>query len=335
MACRLLILVAVLMLSGAANAQDAAPPTVKDTDAMLSSWNDTAAKAGIIDFVTSVTDEGSPDYLPPKQRLAVFDNDGTLWSEKPYYFQFYFAMDLAREMAEADPDWASTPMLEAAIAGDVDTILAGGNDSVFEVVMATHSGMTVEAFQARARDWLNETRHPETGRLYREMVFQPMIELLDYLRANDFAVYIVSGGGQDFIRTFAEEAYGVPPENVIGSRTELAYEEIGGRVDVVKKPEMAFLDDVHFKPVGIMTHLGQRPVMAGGNSDGDLAMAQWTLDGAGPGLAIIVHHTDAGREFAYDRDSASGRLDKTLAMQGEPGWIFVDMAQDWARIWPE
>jgi phosphoglycolate phosphatase-like HAD superfamily hydrolase len=300
---------------------------------MLTSWNETPTRAAIADFVDAATEEGGPGYITPAERVAVFDNDGTLWSEKPFYFQFFFAMDRARDLAEADPTWASTPLLESAAEGDAQAVLAGGEPAIFELVRATHSGMPVEEFSGMVSDWLATAKHPENGKLYKELTFKPMVELLDYLRANGFKVYIVSGGGIDFIRAFAEEAYGIPPENVVGSRAEIAYQEHEGRPQVVKQPAIEFLDDKAGKPVGIMQHIGRRPVIVGGNSDGDFAMAEWSHDGDLPSLAIMVHHTDGEREFAYDRDSASGRLDNALEMQGQPGWVFVDMAQDWNTVW--
>jgi phosphoglycolate phosphatase-like HAD superfamily hydrolase len=302
---------------------------------MLPSWKDTPTRAAILAFVEAATEEGGQGYIAPAERVAVFDNDGTLWSEKPFYFQFFFAMDRARALAEADTDWASTPLLKAAASGDAQAVLSGGEPAIFELVKATHSGMPVEEFSGLVADWLATAKHPENGKLYKQLTFKPMVELLDHLRATGFKVYIVSGGGIDFIRAFAEEAYGIPPENVVGSRIELAYQEHGDGLDVVKQPTIEFLDDKAGKPVGIMQHIGRRPVVVGGNSDGDLAMAEWSHDGSLPSLAIFVHHTDGEREWSYDRDSASGRLDKALEKQGEPGWVFVDMAEDWSRVWSD
>jgi phosphoglycolate phosphatase-like HAD superfamily hydrolase len=300
----------------------------------LPSWHDGPAKTAILDFVEAVTTEGGADFVPPEDRIAVFDNDGTLWSEQPVYFQFLFAMDRAAELAAADPAWASTPALEAAAAGDAAAIVEGGHDALLEVVTATHSGMTIDAFTATVEAWIAEARHPETGRLYTDMVFQPMLELLDHLRANDFTPYIVSGGGVDFMRAFTEEAYGIPPEQVIGSMGDARFEIVDGEPVILKDPGIAFIDDKGTKPVAIARHIGRRPIFVAGNSDGDLAMAQWSTAGEGPRFALLVHHTDGEREFAYDRESHVGRLDAALDAAAAEGWLVVDMARDWKRVWP-
>jgi phosphoglycolate phosphatase-like HAD superfamily hydrolase len=273
--------------------------------------------------------------VPEVDRIAVFDNDGTLWAEQPIYFQFLFAIDESREMAAADPAWAATPVLRAAASGDVAGALEGGEAALLEIVTATHSGMTVETFTAQAAAWLAKATHPVTGRKYTDMVYQPMLELLDHLRANDFDTYIVSGGGVDFLRAFAEDAYGIPPEQVIGSMGEARFEIVDGVPQVLKDPGIAFIDDKGGKPVGILRHIGRRPVFVAGNSDGDLAMLQWVTTGGGPRLGLIVHHTDTEREFAYDRDSHVGRLDDALDLAPGNGWIVVDMAEDWAQIYPD
>ncbi|WP_340119813.1 HAD family hydrolase [Pelagibius sp. 7325] len=301
----------------------------------LPSWSEGPAKAAIVDFVESVTTDGDARFVPPEDRIAVFDNDGTLWSEQPVYFQFIFALEKAQKLAAADPAWVSTPALKAAAAGDAKGVLAGGEEALLEVVTATHSGMTVPAFTAEVADWLATAKHPTTGRLYTEMVFQPMLELLDYLRAKDFDVYIVSGGGVDFMRAFAEDTYGIPPENVIGSLGNARFEMVDGVPQVMKDPGIAFIDDKGGKPVGIARHIGRRPIFVGGNSDGDLAMAQWSTAGDGPRFALFVHHTDAEREFAYDRESHIGKLDKALDEAAANGWTVVDMAKDWKAVWPE
>jgi len=300
----------------------------------LPSWNDGPAKAAILDFVTASTDPAGPGFVPEVERIAVFDNDGALWSEQPVYFQFLFAIDRAKALAAADPDWATTPALQAAAAGDVAGILAGGRAALIEVVTATHSGLSVEAFTAEAAAWLATATHPGTGRRYRDMVYQPMLELLDHLRASGFVTYIVSGGGVDFVRAFAEDAYGIPPQNVIGSLGEASFAVVDGVPQVMKDPGIAFIDDGPGKPIGIMRHVGRRPVLAVGNSDGDLAMLQWVTAGEGPRLGLIVHHTDAEREWAYDRESPVGKLDAALDAAPAAGWIVVDMARDWARVYP-
>jgi hypothetical protein len=316
-------LAAVLLVSSLAQADD------------LPSWNDGAAKSAIVDFVERVTAEGGGDFVPPEERVAVFDNDGTLWSEQPVYFQIFFAMDRARELAAADPAWPATPTLKAAAAGDLKGVVGGGEKALLELVNATHSGMTVEEFTSLAESWAGTAQHPVAKRRYTEMVYQPMVELLGYLRANEFRVYIVSGGGVDFMRGFAEAAYGVPPENVIGSMGNAHFEIVDGVPQVLKDPDVAFIDDKGGKPVGIARHIGRRPIFVGGNSDGDLAMAQWSTAGEGPRFALFVHHTDGEREFAYDREGHIGVFDKALDEATAKGWTIVDMAKDWNAVWPK
>ncbi len=320
---------------GAATALAVAAPCAAFALEPLPSWNDGDAKAAILSFVEEVTAEGGPAFVPPDDRIAVFDNDGTLWAEQPVYFQLLFAMDRAVELAAADPDWASTPALEAAASGDVATALGGGEEALLEIVTATHSGLTVDAFTAEVDAWVEEARHPTTGRPYTDMVYQPMLELLAYLRANDFTTYIVSGGGVDFMRAFAEDVYGIPPEQVIGSMGEARFDIIDGEPVVLKDPGIAFIDDKGGKPVAIARHIGRRPIFVGGNSDGDLAMAQWSTAGDGPRFALFVHHTDAEREWAYDRDSHIGRLDAALDEATAEGWLVVDMSKDWKQVWPK
>jgi phosphoglycolate phosphatase-like HAD superfamily hydrolase len=301
----------------------------------LPSWNEGAAKTAILDFVAAAADPSSAGFVPEAERIAVFDNDGTLWAEQPVYFQVLFAMDRAAELAAADPAWAATPALAAAAEGDLAGVMAGGEAALLEVVNATHSGITVEAFIDMVAAWFETARHPMTSLRYDRMTYQPMVEVLAHLRANGFDTYIVSGGGIDFMRAFAEEAYGVPPQNVVGSQGGLAFETVDGAPGVVKTPEIFFIDDKGGKPVGIARHIGRRPVFVAGNSDGDLAMAQWATAGEGPRFALFVHHTDAAREWAYDRESHVGRLDAALDEAQARGWTVVDMARDWARVWPE
>ena len=300
----------------------------------LQSWRDTATKAAILDFVAATTDPKAATFVPVEDRIAVFDNDGNLWGEQPVYFQFLFAMDEAKKKAAADPAWATTPVLKAAAAGDIKTVLAAGQDGLLEVVTATHSGVTVEAFTQSVKDWIATARHPVTGKPYTGMVYQPMLELLDYLRANDYQTYIVSGGGVDFMRAFTEEAYGIPPQNVIGSLGKASLQMVDGKPQVMKDPGIAFIDDKDGKPIGIERAIGKRPIFASGNSDGDLAMLQWTTAGDGPRFGLILHHTDAAREVAYDRDSHIGRLNDALDLAPAAGWTVIDMARDWARIYP-
>lgn len=302
-------------------------------DVLLPSWNNTSHKAEIIAFVSKTVDPASPDFVPVPDRVAVFDNDGTLWSEQPVYFQFMFALDMAKAKAAADPAWAATPILRAAAAGDMTTILAGGEAALLEIVNATHSGMTVEDFTAEAATWIATARHPLTGLKYTGMTYQPMVELLDYLRANEYQTYIVSGGGVDFMRAFTDSAYGIPTQNVIGSLGNASVQMVDGKPQVMKDPGIAFIDDKDGKPIGIERAIGKRPIFTAGNSDGDLAMLQWTSAGDGPRFGMIVHHTDAAREYAYDRNSHIGRLDKALDEAPAAGWTVVDMKADWAKVW--
>lgn len=298
----------------------------------LPSWNDTDAKARIVAFVTSVTDPASPDYVPPAARIAAFDNDGTLWAEQPAYFQLLYALDRLREKAAADPSILTTDVLRAAAAGDMGPVMAAGAEGLLEIVAVSHAGMTVPAFQADVRDWLATARHPETDRPYDAMVYQPMLELLRYLRDEGFSTWIVSGGGVHFIRAFAADAYNIPPWQVVGTRGETAYDD-NARV-ILKGPDVTFLDDKGGKPVGIDQQIGAVPIFIGGNSDGDFAMLDYGAAQDGPFFGLIVHHTDAAREFAYDRDSHVGRLVRGLDEGPGKGWLIVDMAADWARVWP-
>ncbi|MHC4614755.1 MAG: HAD family hydrolase [Planctomycetota bacterium] len=300
----------------------------------LPSWNDGPAKAAITDFVEGVTTKSSPDFVPPPGRIAVFDNDGCLWSEQPAYFQLLFAMDRVRQLAPKHPEWSTTQPFKAVLDGDMHALAEGGEQGLIELVMATHAGMTTDEFADIVRAWITTARHPTTGRPYTAMVFQPMLELLDYLRLSGFKTFIVSGGGIEFMRVFAEDVYGVPPEQVIGSsiRTEFEMRSTG---PVIKRlPELDFIDDKAGKPVGIHKFIGRRPIAAFGNSDGDLQMLQWTAAGDGARLMLIVHHTDAEREWAYDRESHVGRLDKALDEARRRGWTVVDMKEDWNTIYP-
>ena len=298
----------------------------------LPSWAETDARARIIDFVDSVTNAGSPDYVTPADRVAVFDNDGTLWGERPVYFQLIYAVDTVQKMVETDPDFASSDALKAAAAGDYQALAEGGEAAIIEVVTATHSGLSVDDFQASVADWIATARHPSTGLPYTGMTYQPMVELLSYLRDEDFKTYIVSGGGLHFMRVFAEEAYGIPPENVLGTYTETSYEVVDGVPVISKEPAIAFVDDKEGKPINIERTLGKRPILAGGNSDGDFAMLEWTTAGEGARLGLIVHHTDAEREVAYDCDSHIGRLCDGLEQGPDRGWLIIDMANDWDRV---
>jgi len=300
----------------------------------LPSWNDGAARLSIVEFVQAVTDETGPDFVPAPERIAVFDNDGTLWSEKPVYFQLYFAMDRVKELAADHPEWETTQPFQAVLENDMEALAASGERGILELVMATHAGGTTEEFTTVVSDWIDNARHPRFDRLYRELVFQPMLELLDYLRANGFKTFIVSGGGIDFMRPWVADVYGIPPEQTIGSRIKTVFEMRESGPVLVRLAELDFIDDKGTKPVGIHNMIGRQPIAAFGNSDGDLQMLQWTAAGQGLRLMALVHHTDAEREWAYDRDSHVGRLDQALTEAEKNGWTVVDMKDDWDVIYP-
>jgi hypothetical protein len=300
----------------------------------LPSWNDTAPKKAIVAFVEKVTKTGSPDFVPPAERIATFDNDGTLWAEQPLYFQFIFALDRVKAMAPQHPEWKDKEPFVSLLKGDVKGALAGGEPAIGQIMMVTHSGMTTEEFDKIVTDWIATAKHPKTGRLLTEMIYQPMHELLDYLRANGFKTFIVSGGGIEFMRPWTEKVYGVPPEQVVGSSGKTKFEMVNGKPVLMKLPEINFIDDKVGKPVGIQQHIGRRPIASFGNSDGDLQMLQWTAAGSGPRFCLYVHHTDAEREFAYDRKSPIGQLDKGLDEAAAKGWTVVSMKDDWKTIFP-
>jgi hypothetical protein len=314
---------ALVFTAAAAQAEDPLP-----------SWNEGAAKKSIVDFVERVYEVGSPDFVPPAERIAVFDNDGTLWAEQPLYFQFLFAIDRIKALAPEHPEWKDKEPFAALLRGDHAAALAGGEQALVEIMMASHAGMTTDEFQAIVDGWLATAVHPKTGRPYTEMVYQPMLELLDYLRANGFKTFIVSGGGIEFMRPWTEKVYGIPPEQVVGSSIKTSFEMRDGKPVLVRLPEVDFIDDKVGKPVGINSHIGRRPIAAFGNSDGDLQMLQWTAAGDGARFCLIVHHTDAEREWAYDRESQIGRLDKALDEGTTRGWTIVDMKRDWSRVFP-
>jgi hypothetical protein len=301
----------------------------------LPSWNDGEAKSSIVEFVTAVTTEGGPHYVAPADRVATFDNDGTLWSEQPFYFQLAFALDRIRSMAPAHPEWQDTEPFKSVIAGDLKGVAASGKKGLAKIIGASHSGMTTDEFAEIVTDWIANAKHPQTGKPYTEMVYQPMLELLDYLRANDFKVYIVSGGGIEFMRPWTEKVYGIPPENVVGSSIKTKLQMRGGTPVIVRLPELNFVDDKEGKPIGINSHIGKRPIAAFGNSDGDFEMLDWTTSGDGLRFGMIVHHDDAIREYAYDRDSHIGKLDKGLDLGPARGWTIVSMKNDWKSIYPE
>jgi hypothetical protein len=301
----------------------------------LPSWNDTAPKAAIVEFVEKVSKEGSPDFVPETERIAVFDNDGTLWTEHPMYVQLAFALDRVKAEAVNHPEWATTQPFQAVLEGDMKALAATGEKGLLELMMATHSDMTATEFQTIVTDWIATARDPRFKKLYAELVYQPMLELLAYLRANGFKTFIVSGGGIEFMRPWSEKVYGVPPEQVVGSSIKTQFVMKDGIPTLFRLPEVNFIDDKAGKPVGINEHIGRRPIAAFGNSDGDLEMLQWTTLAEGLQFGLIVHHTDAEREYAYDRESEFGRLDKALDAAEVNDWTVVDMKNDWKQIFPE
>ena len=299
---------------------------------VLSSWNKGANRAAIIEFVEQVSRKGE-HFVAPADRIAVFDNDGTLWSEQPAYFQLYFAIDRIKALAAEHPEWKQQQPFKSVLSGDLATALSS-EKYLIQLVMASHAGMNQQEFSAKVSAWVSTAKHPTTGKKLTDMVFQPMLELLDYMRANGFKTYIVSGGGIDFMRPWVEKVYGIPPEQVIGSSVNKQFEIIDGKPIIQRLPKMNFINDKAGKPLGIDQHIGKRPIAAFGNSDGDLAMLQYTMAGPGKRLALYVHHTDAKREWAYDRDSHIGRLDKGLDEAAKNNWLVVDMKKDWRVIYP-
>ncbi len=317
-----LLLMAVASLSLAAD-QDPLP-----------SWNDGPAKQSIISFVEQVSDPNSKSFVKPEERIATFDNDGTLWAEQPLYVQLAFAMDRVKELAPAHPEWKIQQPFKSVLENDYKTLAASGHEGLLELMMATHAGMTTAEFEEIVKEWLKTAKHPRFNRPYTELVYQPMLELLSYLRANGFKTYIVSGGGIEFMRPWTERVYGIPPEQIVGSSIKTKFEMRDGKPILVRIAEVDFIDDKEGKPVGINSHIGRRPIAAFGNSDGDLQMLQWTQAGEGPSFMLLVHHTDAKREWAYDRKSKIGRLDKALDQAQKDGWTVVDMKKDWKTIFP-
>ena len=298
----------------------------------LPSWKDTAPKKAIVAFVEEVTQETSRKFVPPAERIAVFDNDGTLWAEQPLYFQLAFALDRVKALAPTHPEWKDKEPFASLLGGDVKGALAGGEPAIVQIIMHTHAGMTAEEFETIVKEWITTAKHPVTHKLYTEMVYQPMLELLAYLCRNGFKTFIVSGGGIDFMRPWVEKAYGIPPEQVVGSSIRMKFEMRDGKPVLVRLPELNFLDDKEGKPVGIQQHIGRRPIAAFGNSDGDLQMLQYTAAGSGARFCLYVHHTDGEREWAYDRTSHVGRLDKGLDEAKTRGWTIVSMKDDWNAV---
>jgi len=329
----LLLLVTAAIAFSCDQPQQKTETIVTDTDP-LPSWNEGASKKSIIDFVTKTTTQGSVDFIPVADRIACFDNDGTLWTEKPLPFQLYFMIDRIKEMAPQHPGWKSQQPFKSILEGDIKTALAGGEKALLEIAMATHAGMTTDEFDRTVKDWIATATHPKTGKHYNEMVYQPMLELLDYLRANGYKPFIVSGGGVDFMRVWAEEAYGIPPYQVIGSSNNAKFDTTLKPPAIIKLAEFNFNDDKLAKPVGIHQHIGKRPVFTGGNSDGDYGMMLYTSTGTGPRFGLFVHHTDSLREYFYDREPGLARLNQGLDDAAKYNWVIVDMKNDWKRIYP-
>lgn len=315
-------LLLLLLLTGLARAQTPLP-----------SWNEGPSRQAILGFVQTVTTEGSPDYVAPADRIAVFDNDGTLWSEQPLYFQLIFALDQVKAMAPQHPEWSTEQPYKAAIEGDRQALAASGTEGLLKIVGATHTNMTTQAFGAEVRQWIKTARHPRFKQPYTSMIYAPMLELLDYLRGNGFKTYIVSGGEVEFMRAWAQDVYGIPPEQVIGTTFVTEFQMQDGKPVLMRTPKLDFNDDGPGKPVAINKFIGRQPIFAFGNSDGDLQMLQWTAAGSGKRFAGLVHHTDARREWAYDRDSKIGRLDRALDEAQQKGWVIVDMAKEWRRVY--
>ncbi len=326
-------------LGGCASALDTSaqgasqPAAAGSTAAALSSWRDGAARQAIIRFVETVTKPGTPGFVPPAERIAVFDNDGTLWSEQPLYFQFFFLLDQVRAAAPQHPEWRTNPAFKALMANDMAGLMRE-EKRLLPLITTANSGMTVDEYDRTIRAWLDSARHPKFKRRYTDLVYQPQLELLNYLRANGFKTFIVSGGTIEFMRPWSERVYGIPPEQVVGSTQTVTYEVRNGQPTLVRGPKLEFINDGAGKPVGIYRQIGRRPILAVGNSDGDLQMLQYTMAGTGNRLAVLVHHDDAEREFAYDRQSGIGKLDKALDEALTRGWTVVSMKQDWAQIYP-
>ncbi len=300
----------------------------------LPSWNEGTNKSAIVAFVTKVTDQESPDFVPAPERIATFDNDGTLWLEYPMYTQALFAFDRIRELAPKHPEWQTTQPFKALLEGDMKTVGASGMEGLMGIIMASHSGMTVDEFEQEVSGWFATAKQSRFKRPYTELIYQPQLELLAYLRANGFKTFIVSGGGIDFVRAISEKVYGIPPEQVVGSSIVTEFQVKDGKAELLRMPRIDFINDKAGKPVGIYNHIGRRPILAFGNSDSDMEMIEYTMAGDGPRMGLFVRHTDAEREYSYDRESHVGTLNKALDEAGAKGWIIVDMKQDWNTIFP-
>jgi phosphoserine phosphatase len=335
---RTLLLLCFLPASCSAPRTEAPPAAVAAPSATpvdpLPSWNQGAAKTALLDFVGRTTKEGHPDFVSPAERIAVFDNDGTLWAEQPMYVQFAFALDRVKALAPKHPEWKTKPPFKGALEGDLGAVLASGESGLMQIIGATHAGTTTDEFGAIVSNWIASARHPGTRRRYTEMVYEPMLDVLKYLRSNGYKTFVVSGGGIEFMRPWVERVYGIPPEQVVGSRIKTKYEVRQGVPALLRLPEVDFIDDKAGKPVAIHQAVGRRPTIAFGNSDGDFEMLEWTTSARSPRLGVIVHHTDGEREWAYDRESPIGRLVRGLDEGPERGWVIVDMKNDWKVIYP-
>lgn len=301
----------------------------------LPSWNNTSAKQQIIKFVQQSTQQNADTFIPVEDRIATFDNDGTLWAEKPVYFQFYFVLDQIKAKASQHPEWKTEEPYASVLKGDLEGVKKSGMDGVMKLAMATHAGMSADQFEATVAEWLKTAKHPTTQRPYTQMVYQPMIELLHYLQANDFKTYIVSGGGVEFMRVWAPAVYNIPKEQILGSSVKTEYSLIDGKPTIMRLPELSVNNDKAQKPLTIQTYIGKKPVIAVGNSDGDLEMLQWTKSSTYPSLALLLHHTDAEREWAYDKDSAIGHLEKALPLAKQDNWTVIDMKNDWKHVFAQ
>ncbi|MBU2951868.1 haloacid dehalogenase-like hydrolase [Tamlana agarivorans] len=313
------------------NIQTETPIEAKDP---LPSWEEGKTKESIKSYVVDVTTEGSPNFIPITDRIATFDNDGNLWSEQPAYFQLFFAISRIKALAPEHPEWKNKQPYKAVLENDMKSLMASGEKGLIEIVMTTHAGMTVEAFEKIVKDWLAKAKHPRFGKPYNELIYQPMLELLNYLRANDFKTYIVSGGGIEFMRPWVEEAYGIPKDQVVGSSIKTEFSLENGQAQIKRLPAIDFIDDKAGKPIGINKFIGKKPVFTSGNSDGDLQMMQYGDSNKHKSFQLYLHHTDAEREWAYDRDSHIGQLNKGLDYAIENGWTITDMKKDWKVIYP-
>jgi len=330
-----LVVVALAAIAGCTEEPPPAAAAQAQVASPLPSWSDHSAKQTIVDFVKKTTTEGSTDFVPVSERIAVFDNDGTLWAEQPLYFQLIYMSDRIKQLAPQHPEWQTQEPFASVLKGDVKGVLAGGKRALMQIAVATHTDISTEEFTKAVTAWVNTAKHPATGKRYTEMVYQPMLEILEYLRTNNYKTFIVSGGGIDFMRPWTERVYGIPPEQIVGSSVKAEYAVIDGKPTVTKIPELFFYDDKEGKPVAIHQHIGRRPTMAFGNSDGDFQMLEWTTGGSGPRLGVLIHHDDSEREWAYDRNSHIGQLARGLDEGPERGWVIVSIQNDWSQVFSD